>query len=69
MRVYHRRGVSEPDILESSSGWRRLGGGASGTGEPGSNIRMFTEAQRELRVITEVLAWLSVYQVHEPCRI
>lgn len=46
-----------------------LGGGASGTGEPGSNIRMFTEAHREPRVITEVLAWLSAYQVHEPCRI
>lgn len=68
MRVYRRRGVSEPDILEFSGGWRRLGDGACGTGEPGSNIRMFTEAHRETVAITEVLAWLSVYKVHEPCR-
>lgn len=68
MRVYPRRGVSEPDILELSSGWRRLGDGACGTGEPGSNIRTFTETQREPVAIVEVLAWLSAYKVHEACR-
>lgn len=68
MRVHRRRGVNEPDSLEFSRGWRRLGDGACGTGQPGSNIRMFTEAHREPVAITEVLAWLSVYKVHEPVR-